>query len=271
MKLHYGSIVLIAFLGGLFGGWISSKFLTEEMAFATVNGIEFKQRQIYAGKIIAEEFFLHEKREVDALDGKIPVARAVLTTRPDGTPKLIMQDKNSNPRLIVSLTDEEGANIMFFNEKGAQKIIMAETKIHEQQKAGPALAILDDHGEICAQLGAKRPHGDPFLCLKDRPDAGKKAGRRILLSLEGEDQAKISLQNEKHSQAAELFMGTAGTRFALKDANGRIRTELGNTELAFGTDGVLEKYSGNAFPVERRSLSSLVLYDENGKVVWTAP
>ncbi len=269
-RIQYGLLILVAFLGGLTGGLVSTKFLSDEVAFAQSEERQLKQKQIYAKTIIAEEFFLHGKKESNSLDSEIPIPRALLTTEPDGDPKLIMQDSNGNPRFSIKLSDNNGATLAILNVNGEKKALLAEKCSYGEKQLGSTLLLSDDNGEIRAQIGVQAD-SNPCVLLKDPATKDKKAGRSIRLCLKENNGASISLRGIEGHQRAELGIDSNNTCLTLKDLNGETRTELGSTELVFGKDGSLIKSSPGASSIEQRPPSSLVLYNENGKVLWSAP
>jgi len=266
----YWLLVLMALIGGMIGGFISTQFLSgNEVAFAQ-NGIhQVKQKQIYANTIIAEEFFLHSKKKSNPLDGEIPIPRALLTTEPDGNPKLIMQDGDGNPRFSIQLNDNDGATLAMFGEAGEQRLILSEKGSYGETRTGSTVALLDNNGKIRAQMGVQADN-NPFVTLSDPPSKEKESCRNIKLCLKEKDKASISLSGVEGSLRAGLHIDSGNTCLSLNDLKGETRAELGNTKLSFGTGGSLKKAS-SAFSVEKRSPSSLVLYSENGDVLWSAP
>ncbi len=269
-RAQFALVILVAFLGGLVGGWATTKYVVGNVAFAEGEGISFKRDRIYAGKVIAEEFFLEEKKDRDDLNAELSIPRAVLTTQKNGQPQLIMQDGEGKPRLSIGLDDDSGPTLVIFNADGKPKALFAEHYPKGQIGAGPALAMMDRDGQVRAQIGV-REDGNPFLSLVDPPSKENQSVRGIKLSLEEKERARLSVTGGKRDQGAELLIDGGNTRLALKDADGVTRAELGSTELAFGKDGSLEKVRGGSFSVEKRPESSLVLYDEKGKVLWSAP
>jgi len=270
IRIQYGLLILVAFLGGLLGGLVSTKFLSGEVVFAQDEENQPNRGQIYATTIIAEEYFLHDRKTTDSLDSEIPVPRALLTTEPDGNPKLMLQDSNGNPRFSIALTDKEGSTIEILDMNGHKKILLSEKCSYGEKQTGPTLALLDDNDVIRAQIGVQ-PDNNPFISLSDPVKKDKKAGRSISLCLKEKDKATISLSGIEGRQRAELAVDSKNTCLSIKDINGKTRTELGNTELTFGRDGLLEKSSSGALSVEQRDPSSLVLYNKNGNVLWSAP
>lgn len=270
IRIQYGLLILVAFLGGLVGGFVSTKFLTGQVVFAQSQGKQLKQYQIHAKTIIAEEYFLHKKQAEDSLDSEILVPRALLTTEPNGNPKLIMQDSNGNPRFSIKVNDKDGAIVALLDVSGDNKVHVSEKSSDGEQPLGPTLALSDDNGNVRAQIGIQAD-SNPFLYLTDSPTKENQAGRSIKLNLKEKDEAGIFLCGIGGRHGAGLAVDANNTCLSLKDTNGETRAELGNTELSFGKDGLLKKTLPGELSVEQRLPSSLVLYNDNGKVVWSAP
>lgn len=269
-RSQYGLLIFVALVGGLIGGALSTRLLSgNEVAFAQGETPQIKQKEIYAKTIIAEEYFLHGKKLEGPLDGVIPVPRAILTTEPDGNPKLIMQDSNGKPRFSIQLEDKEGTTLAILNEKGEQRLLLSEKGSYGKDQTGATVAVMDNNGKIRAQIGIQADN-NPFLSLSDPSSEKNDTCRNIHLCLEEKDKASISLHGVEGSQRVGLNIDSGGTCLSIKDLKGVTRAELGDTKLAFGTDGTLKKASGN-FSVEQRPPSSLILYNEDKKVLWSAP
>ncbi len=263
-------IILVAFLGGIAGGVLSDRYISGPIAFARNETRLFRQEQIQAKTIIAEAYFLHEKNEKNGLAAEIQIPRALLTTGPNGEPKLIMQDKGGKPRFSIHVSDENGTTLALLDAKGNQKALLSEKSIYGENRSAPALTLLDNSSAVRAQLGL-RTDGNPFLSLNDPLITRDKTGRSIDLKLTEKDKAGLFFYGAEGNHRAGLAVDMDHTTLFLKDLKGETRVELGDTELTFGKDGVLEKSAPEDFSVEKRPPSSLVLYDENGKVFWTAP
>lgn len=269
-RSSYWLLVLMALIGGMIGGFISTRFLSgNELVFAQDGIHQVKQKQIYAQTIIAEEFFLHSKKKHNPLDGEIPIPRALLTTEPDGNPKLIMQDRDGNPRFSIQLNDNDGTTLAMLGKEGEQRLILSEQGSYGETRTGSTVALLDNNGKIRAQMGVQADN-NPFVSLSDPPSKEKPSYRNIKLCLKEKDKASISLSGVEGSLRARIHIDSGNTCLSINDLKGETRAELGNTKLAFGTGGSLKKAS-SAFSVEKRSPSSLVLYNENGDVLWSAP
>jgi len=129
--------------------------------------------------------------------------------------------------------------------------------------------VVDDNGKIRAQIGVQADN-NPFLSLSDPSSEKNDTRRRIHLCLEEKDRARISLHGIEGNPRVGLDIDSESTCLSLKDLKGATRAELGDTKLAFGTDKTLKKAS-SSFSVEQRPPSSLILYNENEKVIWSAP
>jgi len=269
-RTQYGLLIIVAFISGLLGGLLSVKFISGEVAFAQNEESPVKQTQVYAKTIIAEEIFLHEKKKGNSLGSEILIPRALLTTEPDGNPKLIMQDKNGNPRFSISLNEKNGATLELIGMNGEKKVLLSEKGSYDEKQLGATLALLDDSGEIRAQIGVQSDN-NPYVSLDDPLGKDKTMGRSIKMSFREKDEASISLRDIEGRQRAELSINSNSTCLSLNDLHGKTRAQLGNTELAFGKDGSLKKASPGELSIERRPLSSLVLYNQNGNLLWSAP
>jgi len=268
-RIQFGLLILVAFLGGIIGGIVSTKFISSKFAFAQSDAGKFNQKKIYAQTIIAEEYFLHEKKSTNSLDSEIPVPRAILTTESDGNPKLLMQDSNGNPRISIDLSDKDGGTLAIFDMTGKKKVLFSEKGSDGEKQLGATLAFSDDNGEPRVKIGIQAD-GNPFMSLND-PVIDDKRFRGIRLALGEKDEASLSLSGIEGHHRAELRVDSNNTQLSIKDINGEPRAELGNTDLAFGKDGSLKKHLPGELLVEKRPASSLVFYSANGKVLWSVP
>jgi len=264
-RIQYGILILVAFLGGLAGGSVSSRYIAGETALAQDEAKPLHQDQIYARKIIAQEYFLQNRTPAGPLDTELPIARAVLTTQPDGNPRLLIQDANGNPRFSVCLSEENGTTLALLDSQGRKRLLLSETG-----SAGPTLTLSDARGKTRTCLGI-RSDGNPFLLLSDPSAEGGAAGRTIRIGLDGKDEATVSVSGAAGRPCAEMGLDSERICLSLRDFTGNTRAELGSTELAFGKDRSLKKASPQELSVEKREPSSLVLYNEKEKVLWSAP
>ncbi len=270
-KKQYGLLIFVAFLGGLAGGLVSTKILSNQMAFAQKGEEKITLREISAKTVIAEEYFLYRKKETSPLDSEIPLPSALITTEPGGNPKMIIQDSKGNPRLFIGLNDKTGSALEILNEEGERSVLLSEKCLYGEEQSGPSLALLDSNGSLRVQVGLQNDN-NPFIALKDRYSNGEKSSRSIDLCLKGKDKTGLSLSGLEGKIRAEIGVDATGTCFLLKDLKGKTRVELGNTQIAFGKEGVFKKQTASDdFTIEQRPISSLVFYSEMGNVLWSAP
>jgi hypothetical protein len=122
----------------------------------------------------------------------------------------------------------------------------------------PAL-ILSDENELIRLQMQLVPKGFPVLWFRDANGLLKasltlRPTGDVLLTLG----AKESIVKEN---TAEIFVGKAGANVSLYDDNGKLRTVLGSTTFRERKRGM----------TKRRSLSSLVLFNNIGEVVFQTP
>ena len=113
--------------------------------------------------------------------------------------------------------------------------------------------VVDGAGKVRGELGMV--DDAPALMLRDK--AGKV---RATLAMVGDNVALVLL--DKAGQVrADLGVFVDGVGLTLNDKAGQVRAALGNTDLKLGRTG----------STEHRAVSSLVLSNEKGKVLWEAP
>jgi hypothetical protein len=85
---------------------------------------------------------------------------------------------------------------------------------------------------------------------------------RAVLTVSTDDYPMVALTNKKNQVIASLMVSENGKpRLTLSDETGAFRAILGTTDLKQPTTGVIEK----------RPVSSLVLINEEGNVIWQVP
>lgn len=175
--------------------------------------------------------------------------RAALSVRPDGTP-------------LLSLADGTGKG-------GATLAVGADRET--------ALLLRDPDGKVRATLGLG-PHG-VGLVFTDRQGVS-----RVGIDVPGDDAARLVLQDGAGMTRAALAIDKAGApTLRVLDQAGQPRAVLASTDLG----PTLTLYDPNGAPralvgpvqlkdsrgaaVVRRATSSVVLFDQDGKVLWQAP
>ena len=175
--------------------------------------------------------------------------RAALSVRPDGTPLLSLADG----------TGMGGATLA----AGANK----ET----------TLLLRDPDGKVRATLGLE-PHG-PGLVFTDRQGVS-----RVALDVPGDDAARLVLQDGAGVTRAALAIDKTGAATVrLMDGTGRPRATLASTDVGPALTlsdpngapravvGPVELRDPRRATAVRRPASSVVLFDQDGKVIWQAP
>lgn len=104
---------------------------------------------------------------------------------------------------------------------------------HEKMLEAEELRLVDKDGNVLAALAASSDTGEPFLIIYDK--------------------------NKKYRTMLGLVDGTA--RLVLRDSDANTRLALGGTELISTRKGA----------EEHRAESSLVMFNKEGKVIWSAP
>ncbi|MGB9597842.1 MAG: hypothetical protein ACPL7B_16275, partial [Candidatus Poribacteria bacterium] len=94
--------------------------------------------------------------------------------------------------------------------------------------------LVDKNGRILAVLAISPDTREPFFAIYSR-------------------------QDDKYRAMIDILNG--GPRFVLRDVTGQTRVTLGATEVVNKSKGILEK----------RAVSSLVFFNSNGEMIWSAP
>ncbi len=94
--------------------------------------------------------------------------------------------------------------------------------------------MVDKNGRILAVLAISPDNNEPFFAIYSR-------------------------QDDKYRAMIDIFQG--GPRLVLRDVTGQTRVTLGATEVVNKSKGILEK----------RAVSSLVFFNSNGEMIWSAP
>lgn len=164
----------------------------------------------------------------------------------DGEPDLTLYDKQGKTRAGLGLADGE-----------------------------PHLGLFDENGKIRAWLMLS--HGEPSLVLSDKDEK-----TRVVLDL-SHGVPSVTLSDDKGITRAALglFQGAPSLDLYDKDRKDRIALGLtdgepslelsdkqGKARATLGYVGLKDKRTGS---VEKRTPSSLVLFGEDGKVIWEAP
>jgi hypothetical protein len=119
----------------------------------------------------------------------------------------------------------------------ASKIVFEKTAIAQEQQGvslqGQDIRLLSKDGKILAALAVSPNTGEPFFFIN-----GKDGKYRIMFNID-----------------------QGSPQVIIRDNNAQTRMELGATEITNRTKGTVEK----------RPESSIVMFNEDGKLIWSAP
>jgi hypothetical protein len=242
-------IALLGILGGFLGGVISAKIFQI-------------QKTAMPSKVIeAEEICLLDQH------GKKRIAMALLNDKPAlmflgenaEVPILLTVNKNGSPELFFSYNGSKYPSIIIEAEKGVPRLLM-------NDKNG--------QGRIMLAMGQDESSGLNFY--------NKDGESRISIGNDKTDSANIKLDNGKCGIG--MILSPAGSPgLGLVDKNGKFRTlltlddgkpsimlrdEKGISRAVLGSVELVNKSTGTE---TKRSLSSLVFFDDTGDVIWKAP
>lgn len=132
-------------------------------------------------------------------------------------------------------------------------------KLAVDQNGEPGLHFYNEKG--CYRAGFSVGQGTPALTMRDKSGLRLQIGLMRLIST-GDEWPTILLMDNKGVERAILTLDIEGRpHLALKNAKGNNLVVLGFADLKHTQTGVIEK----------RPLSSLVLFNEKGNVIWQAP
>lgn len=251
------SVVALALVAGLVGGVVSTQLFVGKPAFA-------EKKPPHEKVLRAERFLLVDK------DGKMHGVLAVDENSSGFHPTLSLVDNTGMGRLTLTLDSSGSPSLYMHDKKGKCRVALfgeAEELSEPLKKAsgifaaGPAFTLYDKQGCVSASLFLG-PDGCSSVVLSDPSRAGifGPGHRRIGFYL---TQNGMSIGLYKHNQMrAELGLDADGEpSFKLFDKLGTHRAVLGTTQLKNTQTG----------SIETRAPSSLVLFDEGNKVLWSAP
>ena len=118
-----------------------------------------------------------------------------------------------------------------FSEKTA---IAQETPQKDIMVQAEQFRLVGKDGKVLAALAVSPDTGEPFFAIYSKKD-------------------------DKYRAMLDIFDG--GPRLVLRDVMGQTRATFGATEVVDKSKGILEK----------RGVSSLVFFNSNGELVWSAP
>jgi hypothetical protein len=231
-KNRVWGLMLMAVVSGLIGGMISSYLARSEPAIAR----ESHPEKIYE----AEAFVLLDK------EGK---ARARLFVKVDGQPMLAFYGKNGRTNIALTLTPEGSPGAVLMDQEGGLR-----AELGLEPDGSPNLVFWDQKDKTRTKLGLMG-NGESALVfygkkLKDTPTVW-------LTSLMG-----LMMMDNDGSPRAHIVLNAEGEpSISLLDKGNKKRAVLGSVDLS----------NQLAESVEKRSSSSLVLFNKDERVLWKVP
>jgi hypothetical protein len=118
-------------------------------------------------------------------------------------------------------------------------------------------------GGVAASMLFPRPSRTAKVLKAERFEVVDQDGKpRALLGVLGSGEPGLQLYDRDENGRVDLSLKASGRPgLELSDSNGRVRAALGYTEIVRPETG----------EIERRQVSSIVLFDQDGKVLWQTP
>lgn len=164
----------------------------------------------------------------------------------DGVPLLTLRDEDAKARAMITMIGGQPW-LVFNDEDGRRRVTLRTTS------EGGGLEVLGGKQDSLAGLWVHR--GEPNLAIVNQDTRAK----AILAFVRGEP--TLALFNKKEHIAAELSVLSGEPSLTLFDQDQKLRAVLGSIPLESTRTGIAQK----------RPVSSLVLFDEDGRVIWKVP
>ena len=296
---QYILVVLPAIIAGVLSGVISSYFLkaaalpvekpiktfTEEQ-IAAIAARQYErvakktETIVSAGefRLVDKDGKLHGKWGCDEfgsaglfLFGKDAQPRIDLVCA-DGASWLTFKDRDGNGRVELSSSADGEAGAFFMDKNGKKRGVLCLDK-----DGNPALILADKNGKGMASVGFEDEQANlclfgrnaQMIALKVPKDGGPtlvvcdKTGKsRAALVFSGDGNPALTLSDKKGKPRIGIGLEADGQpSLCLIGDRGNVRATLGYAELDSPETGTVTK----------RTVSSLLLFDPEGKVIWKAP
>jgi hypothetical protein len=200
-----------------------------------------------SGRIRAELSTLHGGEPSLVLFDKSLITRAVLGVI-NGSPRLDIYDGNGMRRAVLGATLDGSPRLELYNPDGERR---ARLGLHANMAN---FALYDETGKTRFGLNVLAP-GSPTMIF-----VGKNEMVQLSLDVLPDGRAGLMI-NDKGGASIRLSAEPDGLGLTIIDKDGTSRAVLGSTSLETIGTGALSA----------RPESSLVLFDERGKVIWSAP
>lgn len=251
---QYVLMLVLAMIAGLVGGVVSSWLFIGVPVFA--QKIPRPAKTVRAEKFVVVNKDGQPRIWLGPLGLLIPNTKdgqpgAAFGVTPDGAVGLeFYGGKGEKSRIKLALSPD-GAPSVILSDKGGNRRAVLSLGVNEE----PGLSFLDKDGNPSVMLFAI--NGASQLSLQH-----KKGIPGILMSSLPRGEAVLSISGSREKGRIDVNILADGTpSLQLYDKDGNERAVLGQTELEVRRTGSTEK----------RSASSLVLFDKEGKVLWRAP
>lgn len=242
-KRQFALLVAVTIISGLIGGAVSGRIFMAKSAIA-------ETAQGHEKLLIAEELQLVDREgKTYAVMGKRSILGSDVSPNMTG---LWIYDKNDRARFGLMVSDDTDAPMLVFYDDKDQNCIALEAS------GGSYPQMYFSYRDKDVLRFGVKADGSPYLMFYD--DIG--AISAIFGIEDGESHITLlggSLRIYGEDTADPLKM--KGGFIKIMDAKGIMRSALGSVETEVTTTGEIRK----------RSLSSLVLFDKDGKVMWQTP
>jgi len=260
-RKQFGLTLLVAIISGFLGGTLGVWFLMPPSVLAQPSP---------QNVVTSQEFEIVHAREFRVVDSAGNI-EAVLR-EVDGQPDLRLFDDNNNTRAALFLDKSSVPKLQLFDATGKERatlnlvrsvigeeiarleLYQADAEVLDGFKATPDTLQLGrwEH-RISLRAGQEELSYGLYIV---RPEAS------VSLGVSDEDGSHLNLfSGDDPGFNVRLTAKTSGTQIAITDAYGSEKAVLGNLTLKNNRTG----------STEIRNVASIVLLDEEGNVVWSAP
>jgi len=267
-KVRYGLVAVLVLLVAFGGGLALGQRGGDEQANVESNSAAEEEggkpaippkiedaRTLYAGEKNVTTQHVVKANRFELADEKGNI-RAVLGLTPDGEPRLALADESG--RILVALSLE--LDYKFTKDKI------------------PTLRFFDRDGKVRSEVNLNR-HGDPVMMLRN-----ERGG--TIASLTGTDKTGTEwmLMDEKGRPRVVQTINRNGANVSFFDEAGKVRAGLGlknngDPSLVFSDEKMKNRvmlgYADSTVADKKskgsKAVSSLALFDKDGKILWKAP
>ena len=269
-KMQYGLAAVLILLVGLGGGLALGQLGGDQTAKDAAGSAANEEEE--GGKPAEPPSFLNEKT-LYSKEKNVPTQHVVRANRFE------LADENGNIRAVMGMNPYGEPRIALADESGRILIALSlELDYKFTQDKIPTLRFFDRNGKVRSELNLNRM-GDPVFMLKNQRGG-------VIASLTGIDKTgtEFLLMDEMGRPRIMQTINRNGGNLSFFDEAGKARAGLGlkpngNPGLVFFDEKMKNKvvlgYVDNMITDKKskqsRTVSSLALFDKDGKVLWKAP